>query len=108
MVKIHIIGGPGSGKSYIGEELSKNLNINRYDLDDIFWDNKSKTYGNRNSSEKRNRDLEKILKEQSWIIEGVYFSWLNESFNKADYIFVLKPNVYLRDGVSIVLWTHLS
>jgi adenylate kinase family enzyme len=36
--KIHIVGGPGSGKSYIARRLSTLYNINSYDLDDIFWD----------------------------------------------------------------------
>ena len=36
--KIHIIGGPGSGKSYIAKKLSTLYNIKAYDLDDLFWD----------------------------------------------------------------------
>lgn len=45
MKKIRIIGGAGSGKSYLAKKLSEKFNISHYDLDEIFWDNNSKTYG---------------------------------------------------------------
>jgi adenylate kinase family enzyme len=60
MTKIHIIGGPGSGKSFM-ERISKHLNITRYDLDDIFWDNNAKEYGIKNSPKKEKRNLGKYL-----------------------------------------------
>lgn len=44
-IKIHIIGGSGSGKSYICEKISKKFNIPHFDLDDIFWDNHAIEYG---------------------------------------------------------------
>ena len=44
-MKIHIIGGPGSGKTYLAEKLSKELGIQHYDLDELQWDNKSDSYG---------------------------------------------------------------
>ncbi|MDF2572890.1 MAG: hypothetical protein K0R22_2937 [Sporomusa sp.] len=36
---IHIIGGPGSGKTYMAENISRKSGISCYGLDDIFWDN---------------------------------------------------------------------
>lgn len=41
IMKIHIIGGPGSGKTFLAEKLSKELGISHLDLDDLQWDNKS-------------------------------------------------------------------
>jgi adenylate kinase family enzyme len=38
-MKLHIIGGPGSGKTYISNLISSQTNIKNYDLDDIFWNN---------------------------------------------------------------------
>ena len=34
--KIHIIGGSGSGKTYISQKISKNLHIENYDLDELY------------------------------------------------------------------------
>lgn len=45
--------------------------------------------------EKRNALLEQILQNDSWIIEGVYYSWVGQSFEDADKIFVLDMPQYL-------------
>ena len=95
--KVHIIGGSGSGKTYISQKISKNLHIERYDLDELFWDNSSGSYDTKSNINKRNENLRVILSKESWIIEGVYYSWLQDSFIKADIVFILKPNVFKRD-----------
>lgn len=97
MTKIHIIGGPGSGKSYIASKLSKMLGLPKHDLDHIFWDNESEYFGSQTPAAKRTEKLANVFAREKWIIEGVYYSWLEESFRQADYIFVLKTNVYARD-----------
>ncbi len=96
-MKIHIIGGPGSGKSYAAKKLSKKLNIRKFDLDYLFWDNDGRHFNKKNTPENRDKELARILKLDSWIIEGVYYKWLSESFKLSDKIIILKPNVYLRD-----------
>ncbi len=93
--KIHIIGGPGSGKSYIAKIVSEKLAIPHLDLDDIFWD-KSLGYGNKADEETRNAELEHFLAQPTWIVEGVYYKWLNKSFEQADLIVVLNTSVWLR------------
>ena len=45
LMKIHIIGCSGSGKTYLANALSKKYNISHFDLDDIQWDNNAKEYG---------------------------------------------------------------
>lgn len=37
IIRIHILGGAGCGKSFIAEKLKEQLGIPHYDLDDIFW-----------------------------------------------------------------------
>ena len=96
-MKIHIIGGPGSGKTWLAQNLSKKYNVLTYDLDNIFWDRNTDRYGIKASSEKRDVELKKILNRDSWIIEGVYHSWLKDSFHACDLILVLKPSPILRD-----------
>ena len=97
MVKIHIIGGPGSGKTYVSKKLSELLKIECFDLDDLYWDHKANTYGKKESERIRDKKLKAILKKKSWIIEGVYFEWLLSSFSDAGLIIVLTPNVLIRE-----------
>ena len=88
-MRIHIIGGSGTGKSYLANVLSTQYRITHYDLDNLFWDNSSDHYGVKTPVDKRDRMLHDILKKESWILEGVYYSWLDESFEKADAILIL-------------------
>jgi len=93
--KLHIIGGPGSGKSYIARRISEKYGLPKYDLDDIFWDRNHEDYI-RSSEEERHRGLESILANEAWIIEGVYYKWLKKSFEGADKIIVLNTPLMLR------------
>lgn len=93
--KIHIIGGPGSGKTFSAKKLEKHLGLSAYDLDRVFWDQSQDSYI-RASEELRDGKLAKILSNDSWVIEGVYYKWLAESFKCADIIIILNPSVYLR------------
>ncbi len=93
--KIHIIGPAGSGKTYTSIKLSRILKIKASELDNFFWDNTDNTYSRRSSSEVRNVSLKKVLKNDSWIIEGVYYDWVIESFQKADLIILLEPSFML-------------
>ncbi|MFD0698017.1 hypothetical protein ACFQZT_28485 [Paenibacillus sp. GCM10027628] len=94
-IKIRIIGACGSGKSYIARELSKKYGIHYYETDNLVWDRCAEN--RRNSIEVRDSRLNEILKQESWIIEGVHYKWGQDSINKADLIFLLTPNKYLRD-----------
>jgi adenylate kinase family enzyme len=90
--RIHIIGGAGSGKTHAACRISEKLGIRAYDLDNIFWDNTDKSYNQKAIPEVRDQKLKEILLNESWIIEGVYFKWLKESFQQADVIILLIPN----------------
>lgn len=88
-MKIHIIGGSGSGKSFLADKLSREYSIPHYDLDDIMWDNKSDAYGVKRSMEERKALLNEILQKDDWIIEGVYYKWCGQCFADADKIYLL-------------------
>ena len=94
--RFHIVGGPGSGKSYAAKKLSVLLNIPFYDLDDIFWHKADIDYTKTIPEKARDAKLKNIIKQKKWIIEGSFGSWTDPSFKKADRIIILKPNRYLR------------
>jgi adenylate kinase family enzyme len=96
--KIHIICGPGSGKSYIAKVLSKKLNILTYDLDDFYWCKDKNTYGIKANPQIRDEELSKIIKKKEWIIEGVYGDyWTEPSFKGSDLIIILQSSKLIRN-----------
>ena len=101
-MKIHIIGCSGTGKTYLATSLAKKYNIPHFDLDDLQWDKNAATYGVKNPVEKRNSLLQQLLQRESWIIEGVYYAWVQESFEKADVIYVLDIPKYIYKSRIIV------
>ena len=96
LMKIHIIGCSGSGKTYLANALSKKYNISHFDLDDIQWDNNAKEYGKKRTLDERKALLQEILyNNDEWIVEGVYYAWVRQSFDEADKIYVLDMPGYL-------------
>lgn len=85
-MKIFIIGGPGSGKTFLAKKLSAEHGIPHYDLDDLFWDNTAAVYGIERNPTERDALLDRILAENDWIIEGVYYAWCGRCFAEADSI----------------------
>lgn len=63
----------------------------------FFWDKTVNKYGIKNSKDKRQEELANILEKDNYILEGVYYDWLEESFKNSDLIIVLKTSVWLRD-----------
>ena len=93
-MKIHIIGGPGSGKTFLAEKLSKELGIQHYDLDELQWNNQSDSYGVKRTPDERDRLLFDVLNHKDWIIEGVYYAWCQQCFADADENYVLSVPKY--------------
>ncbi len=100
-MKIHIIGCSGTGKTYFVKRLSNKYNIPHFDLDNIYWDNSSQKYGIKTEIEKRNKLLQNILEKDDWIIEGIYYKRLEQSFKNADIIYILDlPKYIYKTGYS--------
>ncbi len=94
--RIHILGGPGSGKTFLAKILSEMTGIAPTDLDELFWDNTASDYNTRRSPDERDCLLKELVDEDQWIVEGVYHAWVVESFEKADMIIILCTPVWLR------------
>lgn len=88
-MKIRIIGCSGSGKTWLAKRLSHKYGIPHYDLDTLQWDDRAETYGVKMPVERRTALLEQLLAQEDWIIEGVYYAWVLQSFEDADRIYVL-------------------
>lgn len=96
-MKIHIIGGSGTGKTYLAKALSKKYHIPHYDLDDLQWDNCAETYGIKRDEKEKEKMLQNILQQNDWIVEGVYYKWCQQSFDEADIIYLLHvPRILYR------------
>ncbi|MVO99544.1 hypothetical protein [Paenibacillus lutrae] len=94
-MRIRIIGSCGSGKSTAARQLAAMYGINYYETDNLVWDRSEE--GLRYPVEVRDRMLSDIVRQESWIIEGVHHKWGFESFEAAEYIYIIQPNPYIRD-----------
>ncbi len=89
--RIYVIGPSGSGKTYLAKVISKQFDIPHTNLDYVFFDYKpSKTRDEVSEKEWRSR-INKLIKEDSWVIEGV--NPINEVFEIADQIIFLRLNI---------------
>ena len=95
MIRIRIIGGCGSGKSYIAREVTRIYGIPCYETDNFVW---ARTVPDtRNTPEVRDARFAGVVATESWIIEGVHHKWGTDSFREADLIVLIKPNRYVQD-----------
>ncbi len=85
MKKIIVIGCPGSGKSTFSRKLEKVTNIPLYYLDMMNW-NEDRTTVEKDIFQSR---LDAVLKKDSWIIDGNYFSTMEKRMKECDTVFFL-------------------
>lgn len=83
--RILIIGCLGSGKSTLGAELSKILDIEVIHLDKLFW----KKGWVESSKDEFDEKLDKALKKPSWIIDGNYSRTMKKRIESSDLIIYL-------------------
>lgn len=88
MMKIYIIGPPGSGKTTFAKKLSEKYNIKYYELDLLVFDDENGHL--RRSDREILREFNKILNEDNWIIEDVGRSKFIRGIELSDRIYYLK------------------
>lgn len=85
MLKVMVIGCPGSGKSTFSRKLSEVTNIPLYYLDMLFH----KADRSNASRDEFDEKLNQILEKESWIIDGNYQRTLFPRLESCDTVFLL-------------------
>lgn len=94
ITRIHLMGGPGSGKSYLAAKISDRYDLPHISLDEIAYQNKFCT-APRTRQERLNM-VSTYSQRSCWVAEGVYFSWVGKSLKYAEIIIILKTNAEKR------------
>ena len=96
-MKIFIIGGPCSGKTYAGKKISHLTNTPHYQSDEFLFDKSDIDFTKRTPDKEVEKITQKILNKKSWIIESAS-AWdsLMPFINQSDKIFILNSNVFSR------------
>jgi adenylate kinase family enzyme len=83
MLKIYILGGPGSGKTTLAGALSSRFHIPHYELDKLGEKN-----GMRSAA--YIEDAFAMAEQPSWVTEGIFLIWIDPLLHQADYIVLLE------------------
>lgn len=90
--RVRVLGGPGSGKSYLAKLISDHTNLSYINLDDLFYVGAKKR-----DPENRNKLLLNLLRTEEWIIEGSFVDdWVYSTFVDSTIILVLNPSLFVR------------
>ena len=81
--RIHVIGGPGAGKSTLARCLASKLGTEAHKLDDIVFDPQT---GTARPPSSRIHDINFIAARSAWVTEGVYLGWTDQLMALADLI----------------------
>ena len=85
MKRICIIGGSGTGKTTLSNNLAKELNLPVYHLDGIHhlsnWEIRDK--------DERDKIILQKIAEEEWVIDGTYRSTLKQRLERADFVIYL-------------------
>ncbi len=89
-MRIYIMGSTGSGKSTLAKELSKKYNIDYYELDKLVYYRDDIT--KHRTNEEIEKDFDKILKKESFIIEDIGRKRFIRGRDVVDKIYYIKPS----------------
>ncbi len=81
--RFFIIGTMGSGKTTLSRKIAKKLEVKPHSLDDFYWTTK---YTRKRNPKIRDKMIRNLVKDKSWVIEGVFSSWVGSITKKADLV----------------------
>jgi adenylate kinase family enzyme len=81
--RIHIIGGPGSGKTTLAREITAYLGIEVHELDQIAFTGQ---YYEERPFPDRVADIHRIADRTAWITEGLFVRWTDELLVRASIV----------------------
>jgi adenylate kinase family enzyme len=80
---MHIVGGPGSGKTTLATRLGAFLDVPVFDLDAIAYEGGA---GRKREVAARRSDAQRIAQTPGWVTEGIYLWWCESLADRADRI----------------------
>lgn len=86
--RVFILGGPGSGKTTLGQRIADVLDAPFYALDAVGYEGGS---GAERGMEARLHDIATIAVQECWVAEGSFIGWTEALASAADGIVVLDP-----------------
>jgi hypothetical protein len=81
--KIHIVGGPGSGKTTLARQVAARLRLPCYELDAVGYEGGA---GAARPSAARLADVRQIAAQPAWVSEGIFLGWTADLFASASQI----------------------
>lgn len=93
--RIHVIGGPGSGKTTLARHIGSYLGIENFELDQIAFTGQD--FAERPFSD-RVADISTIANRGAWVTEGLFVHWTDELLENAR-IIVWLDNVSWQRGM---------
>lgn len=96
-LRLHLLGGQGSGKTHAAGRLADALGVPVLHLDDLFRDPGTPIPWTRKlEPEAHAAPLDAFVSGPGWIVEGVYHKWCEATFRRADRVIVLTPPRWIR------------
>ena len=83
MRRVHVIGGPGSGKTTLARRLAPRFGVSPADLDEIGY---ACGAGAKRPLGDRLADVHAVAARPAWVTEGIYLWWVDDLLRSADAI----------------------